>query len=228
VAGLSEKATRLEHPLPAVLMHWAHLLSFFVLIFTGLEIHAHTTVVGTFEMTRQVHFIVMEIFIATAVIRIYWAFFGRGSASLGSLKRTRDYKFFAMHKQDWKDLGPWLKYYLFMRKTKPYTEKYNPLQKLSYLVLFPLFIVLMALTGFALWEPTQEAFSWVANILGGLNGARLWHYEIMWVFIALFMVHLYLVFMEDIVQAPIMLWRSVPKKSRVAGDYPSASGSGKA
>jgi multiple sugar transport system permease protein/sn-glycerol 3-phosphate transport system permease protein len=31
---MSHKFTRLEHPLPAVLLHWAHLLSFFVLIAT--------------------------------------------------------------------------------------------------------------------------------------------------------------------------------------------------
>ena len=35
---MSHKLTRLEHPIPAVLMHWAHLLSFFVLIATGLHI----------------------------------------------------------------------------------------------------------------------------------------------------------------------------------------------
>ena len=29
---MSHKLTRLEHPIPAVLMHWAHLLSFFVLL----------------------------------------------------------------------------------------------------------------------------------------------------------------------------------------------------
>ena len=50
---MSHKLTRLEHPWPAVLMHWAHLLSFFVLIATGLAIHAHPTAFGTIEFVRQ-------------------------------------------------------------------------------------------------------------------------------------------------------------------------------
>ena len=68
---MSHKLTRLEHPWPAVLMHWAHLLSFFVLIATGLAIHAHSDVIGTTGAVRQVHFIAMYVFILTTVARIY-------------------------------------------------------------------------------------------------------------------------------------------------------------
>ena len=35
----------------------------------------------------------------------------------------------------------------------------------------------MALTGFAMFEPTASAMLWCANILGGLNGVRLIHYS---------------------------------------------------
>ena len=77
---MSHKLTRLEHPWPAVTLHWAHLLSFFVLIATGLAIHAHSDVIGSMQFVRQTHFIVMYVFILTTVMRIYWAFFGAGSA----------------------------------------------------------------------------------------------------------------------------------------------------
>jgi len=220
---VAHRLTRLEHPLPAVVMHWAHLLSFLVLVATGLQIHATSGWFGTMQFARQVHFVAMYVFILTTVARIYWAFFGAGSAPIGSLRRERDWHFFAMSAQDWKSLPQWIAYYLFLRKTRPYTEKYNPLQKLTYMLLFPLGIVVMALTGFAMFSPTAEAFGWLAGILGGLNGVRLTHYLAMWVLIVFFMIHLYLVLVEDPKEAGIMLVRYVPDGDRVPGDYPSQS-----
>jgi len=211
--------TRLEHPWPAVLLHWAHLLSFFVLVATGLQIHAHTNTFGTLGTIQQVHFIVMYVFVLTTVVRIYWAFLGRGSAALGGLSRHRDWKFFGLSWTDWKSLPKWLAYYLFLRKERPHVVKYNPLQKLTYVLLFPLTILVMALTGFAMFQPTAVAMSWLTALLGGLNAVRLTHYLVMWVMIVFFMIHLYLVIVEDPSEASIMLWRSVPEDQRVAGDY---------
>ena len=222
---MSHKLTRLEHPWPAVLMHWAHLLSFFVLIATGLQIHAHTNWFGSLGAVRQVHFIVMYIFVLTSIVRIYWAFFGQGSAPIGGLVKRRDSKFFGLKGADFKSLGQWIKYYLFMRKTRPHTEKYNPLQKLTYVVLFPLGILIMALTGFAMFAPSAGAMMWFTNLLGNLNAVRMWHYLTMWVLIVFFMIHLYLVLVEDPAEASVMLLHSVPGGMRVPGDY-DESGSG--
>jgi Ni/Fe-hydrogenase 1 B-type cytochrome subunit len=219
---VADRATRAEHPLPAVLIHWVHLLSFFVLIGTGAVIHNHP-LGAPIDTVRQVHFIAMYVFILTTVVRIYWAFMGAGSAPAGSLRRIPDYKHFAMHKEDWRTLGTWISYYLFLRKKHPPIEKYNPLQKLSYGYLFPLGTLVMALTGFALFAPTAGAMSWLTALLGDLNTVRLWHYLAMWVMVVLFMVHLYLVFAEDIKEAPVMLWRSVPRDKRVPGDYPDTA-----
>ena len=218
---MSHKLTRLEHPWPAVVMHWAHLLSFFVLIATGLAIHAHSSVFGPIGVVRQVHFVVMYIFILTTVVRIYWAFFGPGSAAIGGLVRRRDWKHFGLTGQDFKSLGQWIGYYLFLRKTRPYCTKYNPLQKLTYVVLFPLGILFMALTGFAMFTPTAGAMLWFTGFMGGLNAVRLAHYLAMWVLIVFFMIHLYLVVVEDPAEASIMLLRTVPQDLRVSGDYES-------
>jgi len=218
---MSHKLTRFEHPWPAVLLHWAHLLAFFVLLATGLQIHAHTNTLGTFGTIRQVHFIVMYVFLLTTVVRIYWAFFGRGSAALGGLSRHRDWRFFGMSWADWKSFPQWLAYYLFLRKARPHVVKYNPLQKLTYVLLFPLAILIMALTGFAMFQPTAVAMSWVTVLLGGLNGVRLTHYLVMWVMVVFFMIHLYLVIVEEPGEAPVMLLRSVPEGMRVRGDYDS-------
>jgi Ni/Fe-hydrogenase 1 B-type cytochrome subunit len=216
---MSHKLTRLEHPIPAVLMHWAHLLSFFVLIATGLQIHAHTNWFGELGMVRQVHFIAMYIFVLTTVVRIYWAFFGAGSAALGGLQRKRDWKFFSLNGDDVKSTPSWIAYYLFLRKEKPHVEKYGSLQKLTYAILFPLGILVMALTGFALFPPSAGAMLWFTNLMGGQNGVRLIHYLGMWVLIVFFMIHFYLVIVEEPAQARSMLLHSIPEDLRVPGDY---------
>jgi Ni/Fe-hydrogenase 1 B-type cytochrome subunit len=215
---MAEHATRSEHPLPAVIMHWVHILSFFLLIVTGFVIHAHVT--SVFGAIRQTHFIAMYVFLLTAITRIYWAFAGGGSSPMGKTYKVRDWRFFILNGQDWRLLGRWIAYYLFIRKTRPFTDKYNPLQKLTYGVLFPLGIIVLALTGFSMFQPTQAGMAWFANIFGGLNGVRLIHYWAMWVMIVFFAIHLYLALFEDVVQVPLMFVRYVPKRYRVQGDYP--------
>lgn len=220
---MSHKLTRLEHPWPAVLMHWAHLLSFFVLIITGLAIHAHTDLLGTIQSMRSAHSIAAFVFVLTTVTRIYWAFFGAGSAALGGLVRHRDWRFFGLNWADVKSTPQWIAYYLFIRKTKPHVVKYGSLQKLTYALLFPLGILVMALSGFALFAPTAGAMMWYTNMVGGLNAVRLVHYLAMWVLIMFFMIHLYLVLVEEPAQASTMLFRTVPPSKRVKGDYAEES-----
>jgi Ni/Fe-hydrogenase 1 B-type cytochrome subunit len=220
---MSHKVTRLEHPWPAVVLHWVHLLSFFALLGTGLAIHAHTNWFGNIGFERQTHFVAMFAFILTTVARIYWAFFGAGSAAAGELTRRPDWRFFGLSGADWKAIPSWIAYYLFMRKTHPKVDKYNPLQKLTYGVVFPLGILVMALTGFCLFQPTADVMMGLTVLLGGLNGARLIHYLSMWGMISLFIVHLYLVLVEDPAQASTMLLRSVPQSMRIPGDYTEAT-----
>lgn len=218
---MAERATPSEHPLPAVLMHWVHLLSFFLLIGTGMVIHSHTDTGVTFATIRQTHFIAMYVFVLTAVTRIYWAFFGAGSSPMGKTYRKRDWKFFVMTGRDWRTLGAWIAYYLFIRKTRPFTEKYNPPQKLTYGLLFPLGILILALSGFAMFGPTAAAMAWYADLLGGLNGVRLLHYWTMWAMIIVFLIHVYLAVFEDRVQVPLMLFRHVPRAHHVPADHPA-------
>lgn len=217
---MAERATRSEHPGPAVAMHWLHILSFFVLIATGIVIHGHYSTGIPFGTIRQIHFVTMFVFVLVAVTRIYWAFFGAGSSPMGRTYKVRDWRFFVLNGEDWRSFGKWIGYYLFIRKTRPYTDKYNPLQKLTYGVLFPLGVVVLAFTGFTLFQPTQAAMAWFADIFGGLNGVRLIHYWAMWAMIIVFLIHLYLAVFEDVVQVPLMFVRYVPEKYRVPGDYP--------
>ena len=218
---MTEKMTRAEHPLPAVLLHWVHLVSFFLLMGTGLYIHAPVHGLSTMSAMQEVHYVTMYVFVLTTIVRIYWAFLGAGSANLGSIKRVRDYKHFALTALDAKTLGATAAYYLFLRRSRPYSPKYNPLQKITYGYVFPLLILFMALTGFSLFLPTQASMSWFIAWFGGQNNVRLTHYLGMWVLFAIFMIHFYLVVFEDLKELPNMLLRFVPEKNRVLGDYPA-------
>ncbi len=64
----------------------------------------------------------------------------------------------------------------------------------------------MALTGFALFQPTAAAMAWWANLFGGQNGTRLAHYWCMWVLIVvLHGAPLSGVLAEDLKELPNML-----------------------
>jgi Ni/Fe-hydrogenase 1 B-type cytochrome subunit len=125
----------------------------------------------------------MYFLIINGLVRLYYAFFGR----------KKDYKEFVMNKQDAKNFIPQLKYYLFMGK-HPKTGKYNPMQKLAYLALPAMTLVQIA-TGFILYRPAR--FAWAMDAFGGLAAVRGMHYVIMWLFFAIILVHVYLVFTES-------------------------------
>jgi Ni/Fe-hydrogenase 1 B-type cytochrome subunit len=97
--------------------------------------------------------------------------------------------------KDIKGVIPMIKYYLLITDEEPEFEKYNPLQKIAYGGTFVMAIV-MAVTGFALYWPV--AFVPVVKLFGGLGYVRLVHYLFNWFFIVFLMIHIYLVFAEDI------------------------------
>lgn len=200
---MSHVTTREEHPAPARAMHWFHLVSIVVLIYTGFYIHKPFGP-GSMDLMRMLHFVFMFVLIFTAIIRVYWAFFGRGSAGQGSRRRVADYKHFGYERANKGKFVETVKYYLFLRKMHPAGGKYNTLQKGTYL-LWLFLIALQALTGFMIWTGvTAGAFLPLTDALGGLIVLRAIHYLLMWVFIITTLVHIYLSIAEAPWQAPLM------------------------
>ena len=198
--------TREEHPLPAVVLHAVHLVSMFVLIFTGFYIH-YPFFAGAMAAMRTTHFVAMFVLIATTVLRVYWAFAGRGSADPGSRRRVPDWKHFAPETANRGQMIETLKYYLFLRKSHPRTAKFNTLQKATY-ILWLILIAIQAITGFAMWQPTASAFAPLTYAFGGVMQVRVEHYLVMWLFIVTTMIHIYLSVAEAWVQLPLMFaWR---------------------
>jgi Ni/Fe-hydrogenase 1 B-type cytochrome subunit len=201
---MSAVPTAEEHPLTAMVLHWVHLISMFILIFTGIYIH-YPWFPGAMGAMRQWHFVFMWIFILTTVVRIYWAFFGAGSADGGKTVKIRDSKHFLPEKSNKGQFIPTLKYYLFLAKSHDAPAKYNSMQKWAYNVI-PLLVLLQAITGFALYPPFAAFFEPMSTFLGGVGQVRMFHYLIMYVFIVFLMVHIYLSAVEEPQEFPAMFF----------------------
>jgi Ni/Fe-hydrogenase 1 B-type cytochrome subunit len=180
--------------LPAVLMHWTHLVTMVILIFTGFYIH-WPFFPGFMGVARNLHFVFMFVLIFGAIVRVYWAFFGAGSAPLGGTVKRGDYKFFGPQKENKGTLVGTIKYYTFLQKEAPPVSKYNGLQKGTY-VFWLFLIAFQALTGFMLWTPTATALLPLTYAMGGVITVRMIHYLVMWLFIVTVLIHIYLAVMH--------------------------------
>lgn len=199
------------HPLPAVALHWAHLLAMVLLFISGWYIYS-PFFEGGMGIMRYIHFIMMYVVILVLVIRIYWAFFGMSG----------DFHDFSIYQTENRGkLTSVFLYYLFLRKDHPDTGRHSPLKKATYLT-WPILIVLEALTGFALYTGNifgisflyaPKAMGWLTDLCGGLANVRIIHYLIMWIFIVTVGVHIYLALVEDIKEfAPMFLGRETKEK----------------
>lgn len=194
------KASLSDHPLFQRITHWINLICFAILIPTGFIIHSpHQG--SNMSLVRGLHFFFMYLIVINLIVRIYYAFFGK----------YKDYKEFGLNKLDIKTFIPQLKYYLFISKKHPKTNKYNPVQKLAYLAL-PVLIVIQAITGFILYLPMK--FPGVADALGSLAAVRGLHYIFMWILMLFIVAHLYLVITEAFDQLSVMLLGKTPKKEK--------------
>src|SRR5512140_2785149 len=146
---------------PVRLTHWVNVLSIVVLSFTGYYIGNPWILVssrewyGPFFMgnIRFVHFVFAFIFVASLLLRTYWAFAGNEWASWRGL-------FPFLTADGRKSLGDALKYYFFIRREPPEVIGHNALAGLTYAVITFLYI-LQTITGFAL--------------LGEVNTSGLWY-----------------------------------------------------
>jgi len=201
---MAKHTTRAEHPISTVITHWIHIVALLVLVFTGFWIHDPFTS-WSFHTVRYVHLFAAFFLVGTGVFRVYWGFFGTGSADVGCTKMVKDWHFFFPQKENKGTFWEVVKYYLFLRKTHPCTAKYNPLQKLAYgALLFA--IIIDAFTGLAMWHVTQPYFQPLTYWIGGTQMIRQWHYLAMWLFIVITAAHIYIVAIEAPWEVPLMFF----------------------
>jgi thiosulfate reductase cytochrome b subunit len=85
-------------------------------------------------------------------------------------------------------------YYLRLRKEPPPHGKYNPLQKATYNIVLFVFLPLIVLSGLALSPGIDAIANPLVAFFGGRQFARLWHFTLMTILIAYFVLHMVLVF----------------------------------
>ncbi len=179
-------------------LHFQHVFSMFALGISGMYIRFPFFDGGRTPM-RYVHYVFMIIVTINLVWRLWYAFFSR----------QRDYKEFAITKEDIVTAPKVVLYYIFVKSSKPHLGKYNVMQKGTYTLFVPL-MILQAYTGFALvatpmifgYSPREVLLSWWLGALVGSTDLAGWyartaHYIINWLFIILTTVHAYLSMTED-------------------------------
>ena len=212
------------HPLPFVITHWINAAAMVFLIVTGFMIHF--PVAGTLGVCRGLHVFFGFVLFINCLVRVIMSFFVKSAPTGGTREQVKDYKTWLPQKDNRHQGGAWVKYYLFLKKDHPLSAKLGVPQKLSYL-LIPILIILMFITGLCLWGPTMDLgfCKWCLGLVGGAMSMRIIHYFGMFVFIIFMFIHIYLANVEGAEPTKLMFFRKEhgglvydPEKHVIVGD----------
>lgn len=176
----------LLHPLIERLWHWFQALCIIMLIITGIMLHWPEKFPGWFDWTVTTHnWFGISLLVSYIVWLVYNLTTGRirhyiprkGEIPAGMIRQARFYA-----------------YGIFKHEPHPYAptedNKFNPLQKITYLqkqmVLYPLLLI----SGILYMYP--ETFRGIINAVGGMTVLGIFHYLLGAIFAAFLMAHLYL------------------------------------
>jgi thiosulfate reductase cytochrome b subunit len=194
------------------LTHWLNIPILLGMILSGLAIYDISPVyhhspdaqgnTDYFSGWFYDHFSLGQGILASA-LRWHWffayLFMLNGLLYLIGLIRGGGYKSLLLHREDIKGAITMQVYYVGLPFAKllhkPWNHpevhgKYNALQKLAYSSM-PVFGLLAVGTGWAIHKPAS--LGWLAWLFGGYDYARVWHFWIMWVFVAFVIPHVILV-----------------------------------
>jgi len=135
-------------------------------------------VFGTMNTARKVHFFGMYLIIFPMIFRFIYHVWVTG-----------DLKKYMVTPKDLTHFPAFVRYYTFRSKEKPWGHDYNLGQKAAYM-LWPLLLILQAVTGFAIYWP--DKLGGVAAFFGGVIYLKLWHTVIAWIFVTSVVLHVYL------------------------------------
>jgi Ni/Fe-hydrogenase 1 B-type cytochrome subunit len=213
------------HPTPFVVTHWINAVAMVCMIITGFYIH-YPLFGNWMGVARGLHIFLGCVILINCIVRVVLAFFVKSAPTGGTRETVPDYKTWLPQKDN-RHQGPqWIKYYLFGRKTHPLSAKLGVPQKISYLVI-PILILIMAFTGFCIWTPTMNIGPFYAfqELVGGIMVVHIIHYYLMWVFICFMMLHIYLATIEGLAPAKLMFFHKEhgglvysPEKHNIVGE----------
>lgn len=188
---------------PLRLMHWIAAGCLVLLVVTGFYIGKPYFMTGgeasshfLMGWARFLHLAAAGIIVATGIVRVYWLFVGN------RFERWR--ALFPFRPRDWADMVRVLRKYLFIAPHRtPHWLGHNPLQQLSYTVLYGV-MLLQVVTGFAMYALANpggffaSAFGWVGPLFGGIQIVRFVHHVATWYFLVFLPIHVYLSLRADL------------------------------
>ena len=192
------------HPLPFRITHWINLVAMIFLIISGCIIH-FPFVPGVMGVARGAHIFFGFVLTINCLVRVIMAFVVKSAPTGGTRVVVKDYKTWLPQVDNRHQLGAWIKYYLFMKKDHPQSAKLGVPQKISYL-LIPVLILIMFITGLCIWGPTMGATAGLTAALGGTMAVRIIHYFMMFVFIIFIFIHVYLANIEGFAPSKLMFF----------------------
>lgn len=192
--------------LPVRFYHWINALSVVVLVITGyligsppaLQSGSEASFGYWFGTVRFVHFLAAFLFFFNFVYRIYWGFAGN--------RYARWQNFIPYRKEQLDEVKEVLKVDIFQRSVKPLESVgHNAMAGITYFISFIAFLF-QCITGFGMYAAMSKAtlpmfFAWIVPVMGGDFAVRQWHHAMMWFFVLFSMIHVYLVFYHDYVEA---------------------------
>jgi Ni/Fe-hydrogenase b-type cytochrome subunit len=191
---------------PLRITHWVTAITIVTLIVTGFYIGGPYFVTRgeasehfLMGRVRLVHFSAAGVLVAAAIGRIYGLFAGNRFERWKAL--------FPVHARDWQHMKEQLRAYFLIRpESAPQYLGHNPLQQVSYTLLYLIAIVAMT-TGFALYgESSPSGFFHavfthpVSSLLGGIQRVRFVHHILTWVFMTFVPLHVYLAMRMDLLE----------------------------
>ncbi len=171
-----------DFPQPVRVWHWINLVSWFLLLISGLYIR-YPWYSGGRAMMQNIHYLFMYIITLNLIFRFAYLYYA---------KNWRDYLTF-----DFADI-PWAisvaRYYSFTGPPYDHLKKFNPLQRPAYPGIWAM-LILQAITGFIIWRPGLGAlFGSPGDVAAWM---RLIHQINMRMMVVLVTIHSYLGTMED-------------------------------
>jgi Ni/Fe-hydrogenase 1 B-type cytochrome subunit len=211
---------------PVRLWHWVMMVAMLVLAATGYLIGSPPPAVGGeatesyfFAWIRTLHFIAAMVFAVMFLVRVYWAFVGNHTSRAIFLPPVWNAGW-------WRGLFSQVGYYLFLRRDSELWVGHNPLAQLAMFAMYTLGTIFIIVTGFALYAGQwgwgtwrMNAMGWVFVLLGDPQMVRTLHHLAMWYLLLFAVIHIYMVFREDIMSGEsvigtmingIRMWKREP------------------
>jgi len=186
---------------PVRVTHWLIVTSIVVLAATGLYIHSPYLVPSKpveassmMATVRYWHEIFAIIFSLSVAVRFYWGFVGNSFASWRAIIPHNRAQFYWGREM--------FKYYIFLRKEPVPVTGHNFLAGAAYTIISTL-MVFQIMTGLLLmaWVigtgPIAVLLPLVNSFPGGVQGVRLLHYVLTFIFVAFAIHHVYSAILVD-------------------------------